>query len=127
MIGGVSQSRCPLSCLYERQGEWLGDLERDGPLRTDCRAVVPVREVDALPLLGLRAVSREEEDEGEAVEAVDVADDDDDIKGDKYIKQPKPKAKRATKKATAGDDDEVDEKPKGRGRAKGGAKGKAKK
>ncbi|KAI1846545.1 hypothetical protein JX266_007442 [Neoarthrinium moseri] len=71
----------------------------------------------------------EEEDEGEAVEAAEAVEDEDDIKGDKYIKQPKAKPKKAAKKAKAADDedDEDDEKPKARGRAKGGAKGKAKK
>ncbi|KAH6656865.1 replication factor RFC1 C terminal domain-containing protein [Truncatella angustata] len=72
----------------------------------------------------------EEEDEGEALEAAEVVEDDeDDIKTDKLIKQPKPKAKRATKKSKAADVDEEDEeeKPKAKGRAKAGAKGKAKK
>ena len=69
----------------------------------------------------------EDEDEAEAVEAAEpVADEDDDIGKDKYIK--KPKAKPAAKKKaaagkktaakTAGDDEEEDEKPKARGRPK---------
>lgn len=71
----------------------------------------------------------EEEDEGDALEAADVVEDDeDDIKGDKYIKQPKAKAKKPAKKAKAADDDDGDEeKPKAKGRAKAPAKGKAKK
>ncbi|KAI0137256.1 replication factor RFC1 C terminal domain-containing protein [Xylariales sp. AK1849] len=70
----------------------------------------------------------EEEDEGDAVEAAEVVDDDDDIKGDKYIKLPKAKAKRAPKTAakTADDDDEEVEKPKARGKGKAAAKGKTK-
>ncbi|KAG6002830.1 hypothetical protein E4U21_002745 [Claviceps maximensis] len=61
----------------------------------------------------------EEEDDGEVVEAVEPEDDEIDFKKDKYIKQPKkkPAAKKATKKASTGDDDEED-KPKGRGKAK---------
>ncbi|KAK9424627.1 putative Replication factor C subunit 1 [Seiridium unicorne] len=71
----------------------------------------------------------EEEDEGDAVEAAEVVEDEDDIKGDKYIKQPKAKAKKATKKAKAADadDDDDEEKPKAKGRAKAAPKGKAKK
>ncbi|KAL0941071.1 Replication factor C subunit 1 [Colletotrichum truncatum] len=75
----------------------------------------------------------EEEDDAEAVEPADAVEDDElDLKGDKYIKQPKPKAKRATKKVkAAGDenDDDADAKPK-KGQAKGKAstaKGKGKK
>lgn len=73
----------------------------------------------------------EEEDEGDVLEPVEAEDDD--LSKDKYIKQPKAKAKRAPKKAAkaaAEDDEDEDEvKPsKGRGRPKGGAaKGKAKK
>ncbi|KPM35118.1 Replication factor C subunit 1 [Neonectria ditissima] len=70
----------------------------------------------------------EDEDEGDAVEAPEVDEEELDLKKDKYIKQPK--AKKATKKskAAAADDDD-DEKPKkGRAKAKAtGAKGKAKK
>ncbi|ETS79084.1 hypothetical protein PFICI_08937 [Pestalotiopsis fici W106-1] len=72
----------------------------------------------------------EEEDEGDALEVADaVEDDEDDIKGDKYIKQPKAKAKKPAKKAKAtdGDEDADEEKPKAKGRAKAPAKGKAKK
>jgi replication factor C subunit 1 len=74
-----------------------------------------------------------EDDDAEVVEAPEADEDDDDIdfKKDKYIK--KPKAKKATKKATkaaaAADDDDEEEKPK-RGRAKAKAtttKAKAKK
>ncbi|KAH7040121.1 replication factor RFC1 C terminal domain-containing protein [Microdochium trichocladiopsis] len=73
----------------------------------------------------------EEDDAGEeAAEAADAVDDDDgDIEKDKYIK--KPKAKKATKKATkaaAKDEDDEDVKPKARGKAKAAApKGKGKK
>ncbi|KAF2997214.1 hypothetical protein E8E14_002451 [Neopestalotiopsis sp. 37M] len=72
----------------------------------------------------------EEEDEGDVLEAADaVEEDEDDIKGDKYIKQPKGKAKKPAKKAKAadGDEDADEEKPKAKGRAKAPAKGKAKK
>ncbi|KAF7523132.1 hypothetical protein G7054_g11888 [Neopestalotiopsis clavispora] len=72
----------------------------------------------------------EEEDEGDVLEAADaVEEDEDDIKGDKYIKQPKAKAKKPAKKAKAadGDEDADEEKPKAKGRAKAPAKGKAKK
>ncbi|KEY70087.1 hypothetical protein S7711_09085 [Stachybotrys chartarum IBT 7711] len=68
----------------------------------------------------------EEEDDGEAVEAPDVDDDELDLKKDKYIKQPKPKPKKITKKKTKGadDDDEEDEveKPKRGSKAKAKSK-----
>ncbi|KAH8888311.1 DNA replication factor C, large subunit [Thozetella sp. PMI_491] len=66
----------------------------------------------------------EEEDDAEVVEPVEV-DEEDDIKGDKYIKQPKAKAKGGKKggRAAAKDadgDEEVDKAPtKGKGKAKG--------
>ncbi|ROT43276.1 DNA replication factor C, large subunit [Sodiomyces alkalinus F11] len=55
----------------------------------------------------------EEEDEGE-LEAADVVEDDElDLKNDKYVKQPKKKAARATKKkAKANDSDDEDSGPK---------------
>ncbi|ORY56070.1 replication factor RFC1 C terminal domain-containing protein [Pseudomassariella vexata] len=70
----------------------------------------------------------EEEDEAEIVEPVEAADDEEDIKGDKYIKQPKAKPKKATKKAAKIADDDEDEKPKPKARNRSSAaKGKAKK
>ncbi|KAI0861416.1 DNA replication factor C, large subunit [Xylaria cubensis] len=74
----------------------------------------------------------DDEDDAEAPEAAEVVDDeeDEDITKDKYIKKPKAKAaKRAPKKASKAeaDDDGGDDKPKGKGRKAGGAKGKAKK
>ena len=65
----------------------------------------------------------EEEDEGELVEPKEE-DEEGDIKADKYIKQPKAKGKRATKKK--GDDDDDVAKPKGRAK-KGATRGKGKK
>ncbi|KZL66047.1 replication factor rfc1 c terminal domain-containing protein, partial [Colletotrichum incanum] len=75
----------------------------------------------------------EEDDDADVVEPAEPAEDDQlDLKGDKYIKQPKPKAKRATKKAKAADDEEEDDtdiKPK-KGKSNGkttASKGKGKK
>ncbi|KAF6838827.1 Replication factor C subunit 1 [Colletotrichum musicola] len=75
----------------------------------------------------------EEDDDADVVEPVEANEEDElDLKTDKYIKQPKPKAKRAVKKAKAEDDEDdedADAKPK-RGRPKGkttAAKGKGKK
>lgn len=63
----------------------------------------------------------EEEDDGEAVEAPDVEDDDEiDFKKDKYIKQPKKKPAKKGAKAAKDDGDDG-------GAKKGKAKGKAKK
>lgn len=70
----------------------------------------------------------EEEDDGAAAEPEVKAEEDElDIKGDKYIKQPKPKkATKKSAKAAAGDDD--DGKAPARGKAKGAAsKGRGKK
>jgi replication factor C subunit 1 len=75
----------------------------------------------------------EEEDEAEAVEADAPEDDDLDIKGDKYIKQPKAKAKGAKKSAKKNatamdegeDNDGLDDAKEGKGRGKGKGKGKA--
>ena len=58
----------------------------------------------------------EEEDEAETLEPVEV-EDENDLKTDKYIKQPK---KKSGKKATKADDDKEE------GAAKAPAKGKAK-
>jgi replication factor C subunit 1 len=71
----------------------------------------------------------EEDDDGEVLEAADAVEDEDDIKGDKYIKQPKAKAKKTAKKAKTAevDDDDDEEKPKGKARSKAGPKSKAKK
>lgn len=72
----------------------------------------------------------EAEDEAEVFELAEEDDDEIDLKKDKYIKQPKAKPKRATKKKAAdeGDEDEDDAKPaKSRGKGKGAAKGKGKK
>lgn len=68
-----------------------------------------------------------EADDDEAVIAEPADDDDDDVdlKKDKLIKQPKPKAKRATKKAA--DDNGAEPATKGLGKGKAGAKGRAKK
>ncbi|KAL0783030.1 hypothetical protein CaCOL14_000936 [Colletotrichum acutatum] len=77
----------------------------------------------------------EEDDDADVAEPADAGEEDDDkidLKKDKLIKAPKPKAKRVTKKAKAGDDDDdedADAKPKkGRPKAKATtAKGKGKK
>ncbi|KAL7624026.1 DNA replication factor C complex subunit Rfc1 [Parahypoxylon ruwenzoriense] len=70
-------------------------------------------------------------DDAEVVDAVEVADEDDDvdIEKDKYIKKPKAKgAKKGGKKAAKADnDDDEDEKPKGRKNKASGARGKVKK
>jgi replication factor C subunit 1 len=70
----------------------------------------------------------EEEDDGEAVEANEPIDDELDLKGDKYIKQPKAKAKKPAKKSAKTNDEEEsdDAKPK-KGKGKAGGKGKGKK
>ncbi|KAK7403568.1 DNA replication factor C complex subunit Rfc1 [Neonectria punicea] len=70
----------------------------------------------------------EEEDEGDAVEAPEVDEEELDLKKDKYIKQPK--AKKAVKKSkvAAADDDDEEKPKKGRAKAKATrAKAKAKK
>jgi replication factor C subunit 1 len=69
----------------------------------------------------------EEEDDADVVEAPEVDDDEDmDIKGDKYIKQPKPKAagKKGGKKATAkgadaGDDEDAPQPAKAKAKGTG--------
>ena len=72
IIGGVSQSRSPLSRgLRIRQGERLGDSEREGPVRGDWRAVVVVLEVEVLPLRDRRAVCMDEEGEEESAWLLD--------------------------------------------------------
>ncbi|KUI73730.1 Replication factor C subunit 1 [Cytospora mali] len=74
-----------------------------------------------------------EADDDEADVAEPAGDDDEeiDLKKDKYIKQPKAKPKRATKKKAADEDDDEDDgdgkATKGRGKGKTAAKGKAKK
>lgn len=72
-----------------------------------------------------------DDDEAEVVEPVGDDDNEIDLKKDKYIKQPKAKAKRASKKKAADEDNEEDEATgqatKGRGKGKGTAKGKARK
>ncbi|KAK0706378.1 replication factor RFC1 C terminal domain-containing protein [Lasiosphaeria miniovina] len=64
----------------------------------------------------------EEEDEGDAVEAVEVDEEELDLKTDKYIKQPKKTAKKPAKKAAKANDDDDDDddggKAKGRRRPK---------
>lgn len=60
----------------------------------------------------------EEEDEADVAEPVEVDEDELDLKTDKYIKQPKAKAKRAPKKAAAKDADDGEDGG-GKGRAKG--------
>ncbi|KAI0518408.1 DNA replication factor C, large subunit [Xylaria bambusicola] len=101
----------------------------------------PVPFMKASAVVGSKKVTKDkpdleeamdDEDDAEAPEAVEVADDDEDedISKDKYIKKPKAKsAKRGPKKAakTEADDNEDEEKPKGRGRKPGGTKGKSKK
>lgn len=69
-----------------------------------------------------------DDDEGELVEPADD-DDEIDLKKDKYIKQPKAKPKRATKKSANDNDDEdgAGTATKGRGKGRAVAKGKAKK
>lgn len=77
----------------------------------------------------------EEDDDAEALDAVEVDEDEDlDLKGDKYIKQPKAKGgKKTAKKATkAGGDDDADDADggkaaKGKGKGKAAGRGKAKK
>ncbi|AEO61955.1 hypothetical protein MYCTH_2312778 [Thermothelomyces thermophilus ATCC 42464] len=76
----------------------------------------------------------EEEDENDVAEIVDVDEDEElDLKKDKYIRQPKPKAARKTAKKTAkaGDDDRKEEKEEEeendkapKARSKGATKGK---
>ncbi|KUI57685.1 Replication factor C subunit 1 [Cytospora mali] len=74
-----------------------------------------------------------EADDDEADVAEPAGDDDEeiDLKKDKYIKQPKAKPKRATKKKAADEDDDEDDgdgkATKGRGKGKTAAKGKGKK
>lgn len=69
------------------------------------------------------------DDEAEVAEPADEEDEEIDLKKDKYIKQPKAKAKRGAKKAADGDDDSaggVANAPKGRGKGKVASKRKAK-
>lgn len=75
MIGGVSQSLSPRVFLRtgrERAGEWLGDRERDGPMR-GVRCVLVA--VELLPLLGRRAVRNEDEGDEEIMEDEDAIQD----------------------------------------------------
>ncbi|EFW98951.1 DNA replication factor c subunit [Grosmannia clavigera kw1407] len=61
----------------------------------------------------------EEEDDADVAEPVEVDEDELDLKTDKYIKQPKAKAKRAPKKAAAKNvDDDEEGSAKGRGKGK---------
>lgn len=67
----------------------------------------------------------EEEDEGDVAEPVSVDEEELDLKTDKYIKQPKPKAKKPAKKAAkaaaaaaADDGKDAGKAVKGKGRAK---------
>ncbi|KAI1781002.1 replication factor RFC1 C terminal domain-containing protein [Hypoxylon cercidicola] len=73
----------------------------------------------------------DDDDDAEAVDAVEAPNEDEDvdIEKDKYIKKPKAKgAKKGGKKAAKTEDDDEDEKPaKGRKGKAAGAKGKAKK
>ncbi len=74
----------------------------------------------------------EEEDEGDIAEPVNVDEEELNLKTDKYIKQPKAKAKKPAKKAAkAADDDEEEEDvgkaSKAKGKAATRGKGKAKK
>lgn len=78
----------------------------------------------------LEEAIEEDEDEGE-LDAADVVEDDElDLKNDKYVKQPKKKATRATKKTAKANDSEGEDsgtKAK-RGRSKGSTnKGRGKK
>ncbi|KAJ1299923.1 hypothetical protein OPQ81_005364 [Rhizoctonia solani] len=72
-----------------------------------------------------------DDDEAEVVEPVDDDDDEIDLKKDKYIKQPKAKTKRVSRKKVADEVDEVDDDAekttKSRGKGKATGKGKAKK
>ncbi|KAK1754610.1 replication factor RFC1 C terminal domain-containing protein [Echria macrotheca] len=66
----------------------------------------------------------EEEDDADLVEAVEADDDDElDLAKDKYIKQPKAKGKKATKKTTKADDDDEEDTGKAKAKAKPAAKG----
>lgn len=100
----------------------------------------PMPFMKASNVVAPKKATKEVPDLEDAIEASDdeaamaePADDDDetDLKKDKLIKQPKPKAKRAPKKK-AGEEDEDGEDggskaTKGRGKGKAAAKGKAKK
>ncbi|KAI0112218.1 DNA replication factor C, large subunit [Nemania sp. FL0031] len=99
----------------------------------------PVPFMKASTVVGSKKVAKEkpdleeamdDEDDMEAPEAAEAVDEEDeDITKDKYIKKPKAKAaKKGAKKASKADaDDEDGDKPKGRGRKAGTAKGKSKK
>jgi len=100
----------------------------------------PVPFMKASAVVGSKKVTKDkpdleealdEEEDADLPEAAEVEEDDDeDITKDKYIKKPKAKgAKRGTKKTTTAQtgDDEDGDKPKGKGRKAGGAKGKSKK
>ena len=77
----------------------------------------------------LEEAIEEEDDAGADAVEVEADEDELDLKKDKYIKQPKAKAKRAPKKASKGDEDgSEDAAPKAtKGRGKAAAKGKGKK
>jgi replication factor C subunit 1 len=66
----------------------------------------------------------EEEDENDVVEPADVDGDEElDLKGDKYIKQPKVKKKTAAKKTAKADEDEDEDDDDGGKPAKARGKG----
>lgn len=70
----------------------------------------------------------EEDDDADVAEPEPTGGDDElDLKGDKYIKKPKPKAKKPAKKKAAKNDDDEDEQPKARGKKGAAAKGRGKK
>ncbi|PKS06915.1 hypothetical protein jhhlp_005511 [Lomentospora prolificans] len=72
----------------------------------------------------------EEEDDADVAEPEPANDDEElDLKADKYIRKPKPKAKKPAKKkaTTVDDEDDDDNKPKARGKKGAAAKGRGKK
>lgn len=98
----------------------------------------PVPFIKASNVLAPKKATKEVPDIEDAIDADDdeaeiaePADDDDevDLKKDKYIKQPKAKPKRVTKKPGNENDEDAGAviASKGRGKGKAGAKGKAKK
>jgi len=65
----------------------------------------------------------EEEDDAELIDAVEADDDELDLAKDKYIKQPKAKGQKATKKTAKVDDEEEEDTGKAKAKAKPVAKG----
>lgn len=92
------------------------------PFMKASNIIAPKKQAKEVP--DLEEAIEESDDGGEEVDN-NVADDEDDLKKDKYIKQPKRKTNSRKKTVKKGVDENVSEKPK-KGRSRPATKGKAK-